>query len=111
MAEHLEKDMLNLDARYTNPVKHHGQKKPRIDLSLGRADWVAGCSAAAPRRDTLPPQFPTSSRAAAGGSAGYGFRGRGGFGPRGSLRSLKRGAGHRGGRARRGWGRGVWGSF
>jgi hypothetical protein len=56
MAEQLEKDILNLDARYTNPVKQHGQKKPRIDLSLGRADWVVGCCAAALRRDTMVPQ-------------------------------------------------------
>jgi lysophospholipase L1-like esterase len=38
MAEQLEKDILNSDARYTNPAKQHGQKRPRIDLSLGRAD-------------------------------------------------------------------------
>jgi hypothetical protein len=64
MAEHLEKDMLNLDARYTNPAKQHLQKKPRIDLSLGRADWVVGCSAAAPRRDTMLPRTSSSNRVA-----------------------------------------------
>jgi hypothetical protein len=97
MAEHLEKDMLNLDARYTNPAKHHGQKKLRIDLSLGRADWVAGCSAAAPRRDTMPPRTSTSNRAATSERAGYRVHGRGGYSLRGSVRSTKRGAGHRGG--------------
>jgi hypothetical protein len=111
MAEQLEKDILNLDARYTNPVKHHDEKKPRIDLSLGRADWVAGCSAAATRRDTNPPYASTSGRAAVSGRPGYGLRGHRGHSLHGSYRSLKRGSTLRVGRVRRGWGRGGWGSF
>jgi hypothetical protein len=59
MADHLEKDILNAEARYTNPAKSNDKKKPKIDLSLGRADWVVGCSAAAARRDTLTYQ-PTT---------------------------------------------------
>jgi hypothetical protein len=54
MAESLEKDVLNIEARYTNPGKQQNQKKPRVDHSLGRADWVVGCSAAASRRDMVP---------------------------------------------------------
>jgi hypothetical protein len=62
MPEHLEKDILNSEARYTNPAKQHTQKRPRIDLSLGRADWLVGCSAAAPRRDTMVPALPQRSK-------------------------------------------------
>ncbi len=52
MSELIEADLANLEARYTNPVqKHPAEKRPRTDLSLQRADWVAGCSAAANRRD------------------------------------------------------------
>jgi hypothetical protein len=43
MADLLEKDIENPDARYTNPVKPLGNSsKPRFDLSLGREDWVVG---------------------------------------------------------------------
>jgi hypothetical protein len=113
MAEHLEKDVLNIEARYTNPGKQQTLKKPRIDLSLGRADWVMGCSAAASRRDMMP---GTSSAADAGPSARAGRAGLNravyrGQSLRGSTRSLKRGSSSRGGRGRRGWGRGGWGSF
>jgi hypothetical protein len=52
MAELIEKDLGNHDARYTNPAqKVTTAKKPKMDLSLQRADWIAGCSAAANRRD------------------------------------------------------------
>jgi hypothetical protein len=111
MAEQLEKDMLNAEARYTNPAKHHAQKRPRIDLSLGRANWVAGCSAAAPRRDAMPPRGSLPRRGDTGTRASIRARGRGNYSLRGSVRSAKRGAGYRGGRARRGWGWGGWGSF
>jgi hypothetical protein len=52
MAEHIESDLANLEARYTNPVKKlHTDKRQKVDLSLQRADWVSGCSAAANRRE------------------------------------------------------------
>ncbi len=51
MAELIKADLANHDARYTNPIqKHSAAKKPKTDLSLQRAEWVAGCSAAN-RRD------------------------------------------------------------
>jgi hypothetical protein len=113
MAENLEKDVLNNEARYTNPGKQQTHKKPRFDLSLGRADWVVGCSAAASRRDMMP---GTSTTAAAGpsaraGRACFSRAGHRGQSLRGSTRSLKRGSSGRGGRVMRGWGRGGWGSF
>jgi hypothetical protein len=113
MAEHLEKDILNSEARYTNPGKQQTAKKPKIDLSLGRADWVMGCSAAASRRDTMPGTSSVtdtgpSLRAGRAGPYRSGYRGQS---LRGSTRSLKRGSSSRGGRGRRGWGRGGWGSF
>jgi hypothetical protein len=91
MAEHLEKDILNDEARYTNPAKHNTQKKPRIDLSLGRADWVVGCSATAPRRDTLGDKPASSDRARAGSQPGYRGHSSKGRSLRGSTLSLKRG--------------------
>jgi hypothetical protein len=52
MAEHIEADLANSEARYTNPVKKvPSDKRQRVDLSLQRADWVSGCSAAASRRE------------------------------------------------------------
>jgi hypothetical protein len=52
MAEHIEVDLANSEARYTNPVKKvSSEKRQRVDLSLHRADWVSGCSAAANRRE------------------------------------------------------------
>jgi hypothetical protein len=113
MAENLEKDVLNIEARYTNLGKQQTQKKPRVDLSLGRADWVVGCSAAASRRDMMPSTSTTAvpSPSVRAGRAGYSRAGHRGQSLRGSTRSHKRGSSHRGGRARRGWRRGGWGSF
>jgi hypothetical protein len=52
MAELLEQDINNPEAKYTNPKKPAANsKRPKLDLSLERADWVTGCSAAATRRD------------------------------------------------------------
>jgi hypothetical protein len=110
MAEQLEKDLLNAEARYTNPAKHHAQKRPRVDLSLDRADWVAGCSAAAPRMDAMPPRSSLSRRGDTGTRVSVRARGRGNHSLRGSVRGAKRGAGYRGGRARRGWGWGAGGA-
>jgi hypothetical protein len=55
IAEALESDIENPDARYTNPGKATPLfKRPRYDPSLHRDGWVAGCSAALPRRDSGP---------------------------------------------------------
>jgi hypothetical protein len=108
MAEHLEKDILNTEARYTNPAKQNIQKKPRIDLSLGRANWVIGCSAAARRGDTLGAKPGISERARAGSRAGFRGHSSRGRSLQGSTLSLKRGSAtnFRGGRGRRVWGQG-----
>ncbi len=50
-------DLDDGNARYTNPPRTavtQSAKKPIVDLSLERADWVRGCPAALPRRDSLP---------------------------------------------------------
>jgi hypothetical protein len=54
IAEAIETDIQDPDARYTNPPKDVQQysKKARHDPSLERAGWVDGCSAALPRRDS-----------------------------------------------------------
>jgi hypothetical protein len=52
MAELLEQDICNPEAKYTNPrIKSSINKKPRLDLSLERAEWVTSCSAATTRLD------------------------------------------------------------
>jgi hypothetical protein len=56
MADLIEKDLSNADARYTNPPKNvNNDKRPCPDLSREGAEWVRGCSAASARRDLLPP--------------------------------------------------------
>ncbi len=56
MADLIEKDLSNVDARYTNPPKNvNNDKQPCPDLSRKRAEWVRGCSAASARCDLLPP--------------------------------------------------------
>ncbi len=53
MAEVLEADLLNPESKYTNPGSTlRAAKKLRPDPCLERASWVAGCSAALPRRDS-----------------------------------------------------------
>ncbi len=85
MAELIEADLANHDARYTNPTqKHSAVKKPKPDLSLQRAEWVAGCSAAANRRYINSsrgqrPRVPTHG----GPSAPRGAHNRGNLGGRG----------------------------
>jgi hypothetical protein len=56
MAEDIEADLQDKEARYTNPRKHLqlGAKKARHNPSLERAEWVNSCSAALPRKDSLP---------------------------------------------------------
>jgi hypothetical protein len=56
MADLIEKDLSNEEARYTNPPKGAGVGKRLCpDLSNERAEWIKGCSAATARRDLLPP--------------------------------------------------------
>jgi hypothetical protein len=89
----IEADLLDSDARYTNPPKNlqPGPKKARHDPSLERAGWVDGCSAALPRRDSAP--CPGQRGRGSSGSApvhptrGF-FRGRGSA--RGSTRGSNR---------------------
>jgi hypothetical protein len=56
MAEAIDADLQDKEARYTNPLKHLqlGAKKAQHDPSLERAGWVDCCSAALPRRDVGP---------------------------------------------------------
>jgi hypothetical protein len=72
IAEAIELDLQDQDARYTNPPKdfHQSAKRPRYDPSRERAGWVDGCSAALPRRDSAP--LPV-------------LRGRGALAPRGHM--------------------------
>jgi hypothetical protein len=52
IAESIEEDLKDEDARYTNPTRTAQQKKKtRYDPSLDREGWVSGCSAALARRD------------------------------------------------------------
>jgi hypothetical protein len=56
IAETLEDDLRDSDARYTNPTGTvQARKKPRYDPSQDRDGWVKGCSAALTRRDTFTP--------------------------------------------------------
>ncbi len=56
MADLIEKDLSNEEARYTNPPNCTGiGKRLRPDLSNERAEWIKGCSAATARCDLLPP--------------------------------------------------------
>jgi hypothetical protein len=65
MVDQLETNILNKEACYTNPATPLGNTKmPRVYLSLERAGWVTGCSAAATRRDISAQQ--TSSGHGAG---------------------------------------------
>jgi hypothetical protein len=62
MADHIEQDLNNGDARYTNPAKRENfAKRPKTDLSLDRESWVSGCSATAIRRDITPRQNTRSA--------------------------------------------------
>ncbi len=117
MATDLVNDLLDQDARYTNPTRHGASvpaKRQRTDDSLNRAAWVSGCPAALPRRDSQPGrgnQRPRGSNYR--GSSGYAWPERGGSTHHGHT-SL-RGRGHapstgwsiRGGRGRR-MRRGSW---
>jgi hypothetical protein len=103
MAAVLDKDIADKGARYINPPKTAAgppSKKARIDQSKLRQDWVDGCSAALPRRDTTSTQRHSSGLPTRGGDRG---RGRGAFKPRPWYKF------GRGGARRRGWGIGRGG--
>jgi hypothetical protein len=54
IANFLEADLANDDARYTNPpasLVMAASKRPRVDLSKQRDDWVRGCPATLVRND------------------------------------------------------------
>jgi hypothetical protein len=125
MGELIEADLANMEARYTNPVqKHSAEKRQRTDLSLQRADWVSGCSAAANRRDNQSSRGQRQRVLTRGGHAafrGAHYRGNpGGRGSAGNQRghhsargSIPGARGHfpsRSGRSVHGR-RGRWGSF
>ncbi len=84
MAELIEADLVNAEARYTNPAKKvPSEKRQKIDLSLQRADWVSGCSAAASRREN-PSIRGHQQRAMSRGNAYRGAHNRGNTGGRGN---------------------------
>jgi hypothetical protein len=104
MAAVLDKDIADEGARYINPPKtatRPPSKKPRVYQSKLRQDWVDGCSAALPRRDTLNNQRYPRGQPPCGGRSRHG---RGSFKPRpwskfgrGGDRGLGRGSGRDGG--------------
>jgi hypothetical protein len=80
MASVMDSDITDEEARYINPPKQSTcppNKKPRIDQSKLRQDWVDGCSGALPRRDTFTSQC---------NPRGFSSRGRGRGSGRGSSR-------------------------
>jgi hypothetical protein len=59
MAEDISEDLSNAEARYTNPVHAVAKSAPKrqlVDISLQQEEWVSGCPAALPRRDSAPGQ-------------------------------------------------------
>jgi hypothetical protein len=86
LATGIEDDLSCSEARYTNPPKEapgNAMKKPRIDLAETRQEWVAGCSATLPRRDTISGGGRHGSTDSSGRGRGLnrdrgGRRGRGG---------------------------------
>jgi hypothetical protein len=81
IADSIEKDLANTDAKYTNPPRVlHGQKRQLRDLSLDRDSWVGGCSAASSRRELLAP--------ASKPGRGYGFKPPGSYRGRGFTPSV-----------------------
>ncbi len=52
----ISEDLCNAEARYTNPAKTTVMpdlKRPRVNFSLQRDEWVSGCPAALLRRDSV----------------------------------------------------------
>jgi hypothetical protein len=112
MASDLAADLMDQEARYTNPVRIGEQasaKRLKTDDSLNRASWVNGCPAALPRRDSANRRprggfyrrSTSYARPARGGSTPHGrysLRGRG-YAPstgwptrRGRARGIRRGS-------------------
>jgi hypothetical protein len=99
IAQFIESDLANPEARYTNPpasVLNMARKRPCVDLSLQREDWVRGCQATLVRQDVR-----SSQNIVRGGSVGYGYRGRG----RGSRGGAPKGGAYRASIFHRGRGR------
>jgi hypothetical protein len=86
LATSIEDDLLCSKERYTNPPKEapgNVKKKPRIDLAETRQEWVAGCSATLPRKDTISGGGRRDSSVSSGRGRSFnrdrgGGRGRGG---------------------------------
>ncbi len=107
MAAVLDKDISDEGARYINPPRTSSgppSKKPRVDQSKFRQEWVDGCSAALPRRDNFNKQGFQHGHPPRGGGRG---RGRGSHKPRpwskfgrGGVRGRGRGSGLGGGGGR-----------
>jgi hypothetical protein len=56
MAAALDAEVSDGSAKYTNPPRSTAgdtNKRSRLDLSSSRQEWVTGCSATLPRRDTI----------------------------------------------------------
>ncbi len=92
IAEAIEADLQDPEARYTNPPKETqpSSKKARHDPSRERAGWVDGCSAALPRRDSVPVPVQRGRGALASHST-TGLPPRGYYRGRGSARGFQRG--------------------
>jgi hypothetical protein len=89
IAPFIELDLANPEARYTNPpasVLNTARKRPCVDLSLQREDWVRGCQATLVRQDVR-----SSQNIVRGGFVGYGYRGHG----RGSRGGAPKGGAYR----------------
>jgi hypothetical protein len=74
LATSIEDDLSCSEARYTNPPKEtlgNAQKKPRIDLAETRQEWVEGCSATLPRRDTISGGGRRDSSTSSGWGRGF----------------------------------------
>jgi hypothetical protein len=69
IATALDHDISDEGAKYINPPKSAlapPEKRPKIDHSKLRQDWVVGCSAALPRRDTVSGNIPTRGNSTRG---------------------------------------------
>jgi hypothetical protein len=69
LAAAIESDILTDDVRYVNPPKNLGgpnPKKPQVDISKSRQQWVEGCLAMVPRRTPTTPATTPSGLPVAG---------------------------------------------
>jgi hypothetical protein len=75
IASAMDNDISDDGAKYINPPKSASGppgKRPRVDQSKLRQDWVVGCSAALPRRDTISGQPNFRGNSMRGKSCGGG---------------------------------------